>query len=233
MDIININIILILLILFILYIYYEYFINNRIIYNCGEYKVYKKILYSDIKPYIKTGDLLFFERNLKSIHESSFAHQQFSHIGIVVKINDILYCYESYPENIENDIFNNSHGIKLSPLYARLINYNGDIYIASLKNKLEISDEINLISQINSKKYTYTSDFKIFLSYLFNSKSTYNNERTCGEFIALILDNLSITHDIKKSKKKELTKNIVLLSNGELYSNPIHLIADNSIIRNL
>lgn len=55
----------------------------------------------------------------------------------------------------------------------------------------------------------------------------------CNEFIAYILDELQITNNLSKSNKRDLHKNIIELSNSNLYSNPVHIIIDNLIIKNL
>ena len=59
------------------------------------------------------------------------------------------------------------------------------------------------------------------------------NEMTCIEYIAYILDKLKITYNLSKSNKKDLSNNIIELSNSELYYNPVHVIIDNLIIKNL
>ena len=165
---------------------------------CNNYKIYKKILYSDIENNIKSGDLLLFDHNLTSIHERTFAHRQFSHIGIVIKNNGILYSYDMNPDNLQYDILNNEYGNKLVPLYERISNYYGDVFIASLKNKLNKQQEDYLISRIKKNKYAFLSNFKIVLSFLFDSRNNYKNEKICSEFIAELLDKLKITNNIKK-----------------------------------
>ena len=130
-------------------------------------------------------------------------------------------------------MFDNKYNVKLVPLYKRLSNYCGDVFIASLKQKLSKEKEQHLISTINNKQYKFLSPFKIFISFLLNSNYIYKNEKICTEFIAEILDDLQITNNIKNSKKKDLTKNIINLSNGDIYYNPIHIIIDDFIIKNL
>ena len=233
MDIIILNFILILLIIFIFYIGNCYIININKEYTCENYKIYKKILYSNIKNELKTGDLLFFDHNLTFIHERTFGHQQFAHVGMVVKINNELYSYEISPEYIEQNILDSNYGVKLIPLYECINNYAGNVFIVSLKNKLSLDKENIIISQINNKKYHYLSDYKIFLLYLLNSRYIYKNEMVCSEFIAKILDDVEITNNISKSKKKELTTNVINLSNSNIYHNPIHIILDDLIIKNL
>lgn len=233
MSITILNCILLLLILFIFYISNRFIKHIKKPEGCNDYKIYKKILYSNIKNDIKTGDLLFFDHNLLSIYERTFGHRQFSHIGIVVKINGILYSYDINPKIVKYNIFNNMDNISLVPLYERISNYCGDVFLVSLKNKLDAAIENDFISKINKTQYKYLSKYKIIFSFLFNSRFIYKNEKICSEFIAEILDELKITNNIQKSKKEELTSNIINLSNINLYYNPIHIILDDLIIKNL
>lgn len=233
MSITVINIILIILILFIFYIFDCYMIHIKKPNDCNEYKIYKKILYSDIEKEIKSGDLILFDHNLASVHERTFGHLQFSHLGIVIKMNSLLYIYEINSNRVQSDILNNEYDVKLTPLYERISNYCGDFFISSLKTKLTKDHEDYLISSIKHKQYKYLPFFKIFISFLSNSQKIHKNDKICSEFIAEILDELKVTNNINKTKKADLMNEIVNLSNGEIYYNPIHIILDELVIKDL
>lgn len=233
MNITIINYILILIIFSIFYVCNCFWVRIKTKNKCDNYKLYKKILYSNAQKELKSGDLLFFDHNLTSVPIRTFSHKQFSHIGIIIKINGILYSYELYPDNLKYDIFNNKYNIKLSPLSKRISNYCGDVFISSLKQSLSTEKEQYFISSINKKQYNFLSTFKVCLAFLSNSNYIYENEKICNEFIAEILDNLEITDNISSSKKPELTNNIINLSNGSIYHHPIHIIIDEFIIKNL
>ena len=233
MNITIVNYILILLILFIFHICDVFWSRIKIKSNCDNYIIYKKILYSNVKNELKSGDLIFFDHNLTSIPIRTLSHRQFSHMGIVIKINGILYSYELNTDDLKYDMFDNKYNVKLVPLYKRLSNYCGDVFIASLKQTLSKEQEQFFISIINNKRYVFLPPFKIFIAFLLNSNYIYKNEKICTEFIAEILDELQITNNIKKSKKKDLANDIINLSNGNIYYNPIHIIIDDLIIKNL
>ena len=231
MNIIIINYILFIIIIFIIYIFKCF--NITLDDNCKSYKIYKKILYSNIISQVKSGDLVFFDNTLTSIYERTFGHPQFSHIGIIVEINNEIYISDCNPD----DVFINNKkiinkGLNLVPFYDRIYNYNGYVYISSLKHPLTIIQKQKL-NHILNKNIDFLSTFKIVTSYIFNVNYIYMNEMTCIEYIAYILDKLKITYNLSKSNKKDLSNNIIELSNSELYYNPVHVIIDNLIIKNL
>lgn len=233
MNITIINSILILLILFIFYIFNIFWKRINVKKDCNNYKLYKKILYSNAKKELKSGDLIFFDHNLTTIPVRTFGHKQFSHIGIVIKINGILYSYELHSTDLKYDIFDNKYNVKLVPLYKRISNYSGDMFIASLKQELSKEKDEYFISTVNTKQYNFLSFFKVCLSFLLNYSYIHKHEKICTEFIAEILDDLQITYNIKGSKKSELSTNIINLSKNGIYHNPIHIIIDDFIIKNL
>ena len=233
MNIAVINYILILTILFIFYICKIFWERINIKKECSNFKIYKKILYSNAQKELKSGDLIFFDHNLSTITVRTFGHTQFSHIGIVIKINGILYSYELHNTDLKYDIFDNKHNVKLVPLSKRISNYCGDVFISPLKQELSKEKNQYFISMINTKQYKFLSFFKVCLSFLLNVSYIHKNEKICTEFVAEILDNLKITDDIKKSRKSELHTNIINLSKNGVYHNPIHIIMDEFIIKNL
>ena len=125
------NCILILLIIFIFYVFslFHVDIDN----TCNGYRIYKKILYSDIIKQVKSGDLVFFDNELVTIYERTFGHTQFSHVGIIIELDNIFYVYDMNPTNVfMKDKLVVKSGVNLIPLYDRIYNYNGHVFICSL-----------------------------------------------------------------------------------------------------
>ena len=214
MNIIFLNYILFIIIILIFYIFKRSYISLDN--DCNSYKIYKKILYSDIISQVKSGDLIFFDHTLASIYERSFGHPQFSHIGIIIEINKEIYicdikCYHK----------NKIKSINLVPIYEKIYNFNGYVYIVSLKTSLNKNQLTKLKTIIDTNNINYSSKYKIIYNIW------------CNEFIAYILDELQITNNLSKSTKTELSKNIINLSNSDLYYNPVHIIIDNLIIKKL
>ena len=232
MNIILLNYILFITILLMFYMFTCF--NISLDDNCKSYKIYKKILYSDIISQVKSGDLVFFDNTLTSIYERTFGHPQFSHVGIIIEINKEIYICDLNPDNI---FINNKKiikkGINIVPFYDRIYNYNGYVYISSLKHPLTDIQKQKLITIINKNNIDFLSTYKILYSYIFNINYIYKNEMLCNEYIAYILDELQITNNLSKSNKKDLHNNIIELSNSDLYYNPVHIIIDNLIIKNL
>lgn len=228
-----VNIICIIVLVFISYIASEYKYYSSHNDKCGDYKVYKKILYSQVESDIKTGDLIFFDHNLSSIHERTFGNRQFSHVGIIIIINNVPHVYEMCPYDVEFDKLHNSSSVKLAPLYNRILNYAGDSFLVSLTYAINKYKEYEILSNINNRKYSYLSDHKILLSFLINSTAPDRHSKICSEFVAEILDALEITVDMSYSKKKNITQRIIDLSNGKLYRNPVHIIMDELMVTDL
>lgn len=231
MNIILLNYILFITILLIFYMFACF--NISLDENCKGYKIYKKILYSDIISQVKSGDLVFFDNTLTSIYERTFGHPQFSHVGIIIEINKEIYICDL---NFDNIFINNKKiikkGINIVPFYDRIYNYNGYVYISSL-NKTLNENQIKKLKFIIDNNINFLSTYKILYSYIRNTNYIDKNEMLCNEFIAYILDELQITNNLSKSNKRDLHKNIIELSNSNLYSNPVHIIIDNLIIKNL
>jgi len=110
---------------------------------------YPCVYYKDIK--FRTGDLLLF-RSLSSMHMWMIG-DKFSHVGVVLVINNVPHCLEFQPPNA-----------KLTPLYERLDKYKeGVICVKQLQYDLSTDQNINLplrisdiLSFANNLKYPET-----------------------------------------------------------------------------
>lgn len=227
--------ILILTLLLQLYIIIIYNIFKTDHYNCKYNKIYKKILLSDLYPYFKTGDLLFFSFNDVDIKSRGFFNNRFSHMAMIYENNGNLYTLEmNYIDLISsynNKIYKN---FNIMPLDERIQNYSGTVYYSSLLKELTL-DQKNKLDYIinNAQNYKYSSASNLLLKFLLCSNKVDNKEIFCSEFIAELLHELDISSSPYKSIKFRLSDNIVNLTNNIIYTNPILILVDKLMIKDL
>ena len=146
----KLNIILSIIIFILFFIIYLFIPSNNTL--CTNYKLYKKILLNNVINDIKPGDLLLFSSNKYNIITRTFGNSTFSHIAIVIKIDNKLlgnerFCSEYISEILHNinisSIPYNSKKIKLQTAIINLC--NNTIY----KNPVQIIHENLLINNIN------------------------------------------------------------------------------------
>jgi len=153
------NIILISIIIILIYIIYLFFPNNNK--HCTNYALYKKILLNNVINDIKPGDLLLFSSNKYNIITRTFGNSTFSHIAIVIQINNKLYTLEMveddyiYPGNVQHT------GVITIPLEDRIQYYNGQIYLASLIHPLN-TQQINKLNSYKDKNYKFLTKKMLF-----------------------------------------------------------------------
>lgn len=198
--------------------------------SCKDLKIFKKILLSDVVNKIKEGDLILFSSNRYNIITRTFGNDIFSHVGIVVKINNKFYIYEM----IENDyLYPKTTYVKniiFSPFEERITNYTGNIYISSLINRLS-KNQINDLHNFTKVNFKFIKRWKM----LFKLHSTHitKNERFCSELIGELLHILNISDIIINSKKKNLQTNIINLCNDVIYYKPVHIIPNSLLIKDI
>lgn len=225
----KLNIVLATTIIILLYIIYLFIPNNNK--DCSHFSLYKKILLNNIITDIKPGDLLLFSSNNYNIITRTFGNSKFSHIAIVIKINNKLYTLEMvqndyvYPGNKQQS------GIITIPLEDRIQYYNGNVFIASLINPLT-EDQINKLNLYKDKNYKFLNKWNAIL--LFNAKNkVLGNERFCSEFISEILYNINISSIPYNSNKLKVQTAIINLCNNIIYKNPVQIIHEKLLIDNL
>lgn len=225
----KLNIILSIIIIILIYIIYLFIPNNNK--HCTNYSLYKKILLNNVIKDIKPGDLLLFSSNKYNIITRTFGNSTFSHIAIVIQINNKLYTLEMveddyiYPGNIQYT------GIVTVPLEDRIQYYNGNIYLASLINPLN-KEQINKLNSYKDKKYKFLTKKNVI--FLFNAKNKLlGNERFCSEFISEILHNINISSIPYQSDKMKLQTEIINLTNNIIYKRPVQLIHEKLLITNI
>ena len=191
------------------------------------------MLLNDCIDKVKTGDLVLFSDNIKVPIVIMIGDRTFSHTGIVIVIDNIPYIYEivdtinGYKSHKNLGKFKSA--IQLTPLSDRIKYYAGNCYIASINNKLSPR-------QIELFKYIVKNGFDCqFVNYikwwpfLFSNKLL-NKKRFCHEFVAEILHKLNITSIPIKQSKIVLSKKLVSICNGDIYSLPIQIIPDDLLI---
>lgn len=240
----NIYIKLIILTILILFLLFQISIYKHIIYQkqhknvpwCERNVIYKKILYSDIKNNLKSGDLLFFiSRNLNWSHviTRGYGHNEFTHIGIIIKINNKLYSCEMVESEKLKPGSVDVYGFNVFPLKTRVKNYIGDVYVASLINPLS-EDKYNIFrNYIHTNNYKFPTAFNIYKKYLFNNTKLNDNDRYCGEFVSEILYLMGISDIPKNAKNEHKILELSNLCNNKIYKNQIHLINDDLLIKDI
>ena len=156
----------ILVLIFILHIYLIILYNIFAIdtNNNDNKRIYKKILYSNIKKYLKTGDLLFFNFKDANIKYRTFSNNRFSHVGMVYNYNDTFYVIELVNSDlIEPKNKKTISNANLTILEDRIKYYSGDVYYSSLIKPLSQS-QIYTLDKILNKQY-FTSHW--FLNLIF------------------------------------------------------------------
>lgn len=179
---INYIIIIIILILIIIKIINFYIINiNK-----------KYININHIDKYIKTGDIILFRHNkIDFIHELI---SPFTHIGIIIIINNKSYILETHEKGNTLYMGFNNDGVNIYNLYDRLNKYNGITYLLKLIKPLSNNNINYLINNIPKYlKIPYINNYKNY--YFYNCLLSLNNNNNkkgmiCSEFISYILQDI-------------------------------------------
>lgn len=161
-----------------------------------------RLLLSNVYDNLKTGDLILFRSTLTSpIADMFMTNFVYKHVGLIVKIRNILYITEI--NNDKNVFYKNNDnvvlmpsGISIVPLLTRLKYYAGLIYLSTLYVQLNPEKEKNLIDKILSlKEYiTYPSIICLFQNFVLNI-SLPNSVMHCYSYMYYLLKFLDIAKD--------------------------------------
>ena len=189
--ILEISIIIIILIIIIVYwtsnrylTYYKNFVNVR----------YEKVKLSEYKHILKNGDIILFINRVHLPSTSLLVNILFSHVCMVVKINDVLLLSESiYGNYIDKDgkSYDFPSGSQLTNLNARLDEYPGEIFLMQLKDELTEEQTAKLYVNIY-KKTAYPISFSEVIKHIFNSNQS-EKSRHCMQHIIWLLDQMGMT----------------------------------------
>lgn len=179
---------------------------------------------SELYDNLKTGDIILFKSNSKSLSSTVLTHVYYTHIGIVIKPKFLHYlkqdeelplyisetnpAFEYLPINYNNEFdlkpssythdgWKTNNGTDLLPLLIRIKYYPGDSYIMSLNKQLDPKREELLIKY--SKEFcpypTPIQGFKILMERKFSNKQI-TNARHCYQHVANLLDKINITNNL-------------------------------------
>lgn len=161
----------------------------------------KKIQFIKIKDIAETGDLICFRWNYVDALFRIFSN--FSHVGMIIKINKKLYILEIHPN--EDDKING--GVHLYLLENRIKGYYGNYYYTKLnttyKKRKNIKNHIKSNLQFYKQSIHFDDNFKYifvqnYIYNLFNLKINKRNTMFCSEFIGNILKktNIYVYHNL-------------------------------------
>ncbi len=199
--------------------------------NCKNTKRYKISILENNYNNIKSGDLLLFSAYNYDTIVRTVGDLTFSHIGIVVIENGIIYsfeCFDYYP--IKQKKYYNS--IKI-PLKDRINSYSGNTFIISLNTPLNKSQE-DLLIKLSYKKYKFQSNRQLILTVLYNFK--YTDAYFCSSFIIYILIEIGLLdYDmVKNIHNIYLHKYICnIYEYTNLYGYPTEILSNDKFIKKI
>jgi hypothetical protein len=151
----------------------------------------------DIYSTLNTGDLIYFKyTNAEWYYELV---TPFTHIGMVVKINNELYILESHVRGATEIIGMDTEGVNLYPLKLRIQTYKGHVFASKLNSEF-MPDNKRIeyfMSRIDYyKSIPFKNDSKqFFIKNCITNKYSASNPTgslMCSEFIGLCLKDLGI-----------------------------------------
>lgn len=195
---------------------------------------------ANILNYLQSGDIILFRSNIINYKYFIFSHSFFTHVGIVIKNNNLfsknnnLYICE---KNIPNTtIFGDSN---INPLLDRIMSFNGSCYLMKLNKPLNFIrekllksfalktfvDPILYPNALNSIKTYFKQIFKLNINYKYMH---------CFQYIAYILDYINITNNLYLYNNIEICNKVnnlfeKKLNDGYSYAKPIQIILNPSL----
>ena len=166
--------------------YYRNFVNIR----------YPKIKLSEYKSKLKNGDIILFINRVHLPTTSIFVNTLFSHVSMVVKIDNILMLSESIFGNYIDDdgiSYDFVPGSQLTNLNTRLNEYPGQVFVMPLRDELTEEQTAKLYINIY-KKTAYPNSFFEVLKHLFNSNRS-EKSRHCMQHVIWLLDQMDMIPD--------------------------------------
>jgi len=167
---------------------------------------FNKIYLSDILPSIKTGDIILYRSSLSTFMSSALIPTLvYKHIGIVLKIDNVLYITESsdgsyiYNKTPKRFYFHKP-GADIVPLDVKLKHFCGMVFLTQLNKPLPKDKENAIIDKAHeySKISKYPSPIDLYSNFVFNLKLN-KKSLYCFEYIYLLLQHIGIINNKKRS----------------------------------
>ena len=201
-----------------------------------------RIKISEIYDDLKSGDIILFTSTILNLSNILLSQLFYTHIGILIRINDIMYISETNPA-IEympkngktsigisyNEIRTNS-GADILPLLPRLKFFTGDYYILQLSRPLDKKREEILIktaTELFNNNYPYPTPFQGVIAVMGKKIKA----RHCMSHVAHILDELNLTLNYEQSGFLNVCKKVseiadVKLNDNYFYNTGIQVLYD-------
>lgn len=211
----SINIALLLLV----YRLYKLY-SPQYMYEGYNYYKYKYEYLEELEDELDTGDLLLF-----SAYEFSairiLSSSRFSHAAMVIKKDGKLMGVDM----LDNDYV--APGVQKENIYIfdikdRIMFYSGFVYLCKCNKSLSKLNKKNIEEHVFSTNLVYPDRNTLMKKYLLND-TKYNNLKSCVEYVVHLL-NVGDIVDLSKEKIPDFMHNLLLISNGDLYSKPVRLL---------
>lgn len=227
-------IIIIILSLFLFYNFYMILKISQYIFDepnydlCNNTKKYKTVIFDDILDNVETGDIILFSSYSYIPIFRIFGHNTFSHIGMIIKLNNQIFSLEmtDYYRLNNIDYYNKC----LFPLYDRINTYTGNVFICKLKNKLN-TYQIDKLNELVKNDSKFLSPIELFLYMSHNIN--YKNKYTCGSYIYFILQELNVISNLKINNIDINPFLINMCHQNIIYNYPVELLCNSSKIKKL
>ena len=161
---------------------------------------FTNITVSDVSKIAKTGDILLFRWNSVDIIHNMLSF--FTHVGIIVEIDNIKYVLETHLKGDTKHMGNPNGGVNIYKLEDRINMYNGHNFLLRLNNHLVQPYHTQIIKQ-NIQTYMNIPFFENYKHYYikqclprkfchtcFTHNSTPDNVMYCSQFVGHILKDL-------------------------------------------
>jgi hypothetical protein len=224
--------ILSLFLIYNLYVYYKlycYLFDEPYYSLCNNTKKYKTILLDGNLDKLNTGDIILFSSYAYDPIFRIFGDYTFSHVGMVVKIDNQLFSLEmtdSYKLN--NKIYTNKC---LFPLYEKVDKYTGNVFICKLKEELN-QNQLNILYDLIKQDFKFYSPIEIYLAMSHNMK--FHNKFCGGSLIFYLLQQINIIDKNIKIDNIDINSYLVnLCHQNTIYNYPIEFLCNNSNIKKI
>lgn len=210
-----------------------------IIYILSQHRLtFTNITISDVSNIAKTGDILLFRWNSVDIIHNMLSF--FTHIGIIVEIDNIKYVLETHLKGDTKHMGNPNGGVNIYKLENRINMYNGHNFLLRLKDNLVQPYHTQIIKQ-NIQTYMNIPFFENYKRYYikqclprkfchtcFVHNSTPDNFMYCSQFVGHILKDLLVL-DPNKNIDCISPYDFIFLkhNNSKIFQDTIHRIVKN------